>query len=82
MALFRVRRDQRGPDRWLTHKMVLFAIGAVVAFAGMVTERSWLVNIGIVVLVIGVALRFIGRHDVTVDEIDDGAAAEDDPDHF
>jgi hypothetical protein len=62
---------------------VLFAVGAVLGFAGMITERSWLVNVGIVVLVIGVALRFLGRRDAAVDEndpIDDGRAAEDDPD--
>lgn len=77
MALFRVRRDHRAPDRWLAHKMVLFAVGAVIGFAGMITERSWLVNVGIVVLVAGVALRFLARPEATIEEIDEETDEED-----
>lgn len=57
MALFRPDRTRRSVDPFLPHKMLLFAIGAGFAIAGIISGRDWLINTGIVVLLIGIVLR-------------------------
>ncbi len=58
MAIFRPSRTRRGPDPYLPHKMVLFALGTGIAFTGIALERRWLVTVGIAVLLVGFVLRF------------------------
>lgn len=58
MSLFRPARGPRGEDPYLPHKMLLFVTGAAFGITGIVSGREWLINIGIVVLVAGVILRF------------------------
>lgn len=59
MGLFRPSRDSAGPHPYTSHKMALFAIGAAIALIGIGTETEWLVTVAIVVLAIGVLLRFL-----------------------
>ena len=59
--MFRPSRAPRGADRWLPHKMLLFVIGAGLGVAGILSGRDWLINAGIVVLFIGLLLRFARR---------------------
>lgn len=60
MRLFGLRRDRpQGPDIWLPLKMALFVVGAAAAVAGMALERDWLVTVAIVLLALGVILRFV-----------------------
>jgi hypothetical protein len=61
MGLFRASRKKTGPDRFLNAKIAIFCLGAGIAAVGIITERGWLVNVAIGVLLIGVALRFVGR---------------------
>jgi hypothetical protein len=57
---FRPSRDKRGPDRFLNLKVAVFCLGAGIAFVGIIAQ-TWLINVAIGVLLIGVALRFLGR---------------------
>lgn len=57
MSLFRPSRERRGPDPYVAHKMIVFVAGAAFGFAGIATEREWLVYLGIGVLLIGMLLR-------------------------
>lgn len=60
MRFFGLRRDRpAGPDIWLPLKMSLFVAGAATALVGMALERDWLVTVAIVLLALGVLLRFI-----------------------
>lgn len=68
MGLFRPARDRRGPDPYYRWKAILFAIGACIALAGMLTEHDWLVLVAIPILGLGVALRFLDRGDTGGDE--------------
>lgn len=59
MILF-VRRSRREePDPYVGLKMLLFALGAVMALAGMLLTWTWLVAAAMVVLVVGFAVRFL-----------------------
>lgn len=58
---FRPDRRTRGADPFLAHKTILFSLGAGCAFAGMLFDAGWLVSLGIVILAIGVVLRFVGE---------------------
>jgi hypothetical protein len=49
--VFFMRRSRGGPDPFLTHKMVAFAAGAVLALAGIALDVGWLVTAAILVLV-------------------------------
>src|SRR5690606_38738458 len=59
MALFRPDRTRRGPDRFLKLKMMIFAVGAAVAFAGIAYDRRPLLLLAIAILAVGVLLRLI-----------------------
>jgi hypothetical protein len=45
----------------LEWRIRLFGAGAILAMVGIVTEQGWLINVAIGVLLIGFALRFVGR---------------------
>ena len=59
MALFRPDRTRRGPDRFLKLKMMVFALGAAVAFAGIAYDRRPLLLLAVAILAFGILLRFI-----------------------
>lgn len=61
MKIFRPSREARGPDPFLNLKLVLFALGAALGIAGIIAGSEILVGIGILVLAIGVLLRFLQR---------------------
>lgn len=54
-------RSGSGGARFLDWKIRFFLVGAVVAFAGIYWEKSWLVTVGMVVLIAGAGLRFMGN---------------------
>ena len=59
MSPFRPSRARRGTDRFLPYKLLLFAAGAGFGMAGILSEREWLINVGIAVLLVGVLLRIL-----------------------
>jgi hypothetical protein len=60
MGLFRPDRTRREqPDRLLELKMLIFAVGAAVALAGIAYERRELILAAIIILAVGVLLRFV-----------------------
>lgn len=59
MAPFRPSREPRGDDPLLPAKIALFASGAGCGVAGMATESSWLVWLGVALLAAGLLLRFV-----------------------
>ncbi len=61
MSPFRPSREATGPDPLLTWKVRLFVVGAALGIWGMVAETSWLVTVGLVILFVGMLLRFVGR---------------------
>jgi uncharacterized membrane protein YedE/YeeE len=61
MKIFRPSRESRGPDPYLELKIVLFTLGAALGIVGIISGRELLVGIGILVLAIGVLLRFLQR---------------------
>lgn len=61
MKIFRPSRETRGPDPFLNLKVVLFALGAAIGIAGIISGRELLVGIGVLVLAVGVLLRFLQR---------------------
>ena len=58
--IFRPARDGGNP-RFLEVKTLLLVIGTSIGLAGMLREISWLVWVGIAILLAGVALRFVSR---------------------
>jgi hypothetical protein len=56
--IFRPSRARRD-DRFLDQKMLIFAVGAVVAIGGMAFELGWLVYVAIGIFAIGLLLRFL-----------------------
>lgn len=61
MKIFRPSRKASGSDPFLNLKLILFATGAALGLAGIVSGRELFVGIGILVLAIGVLLRFFQR---------------------
>ncbi len=57
--MFRPSRERRGEDRFLAWKVRVFVAGAALEFAGIGMSLSWLVWVGIGVLVVGLLLRFL-----------------------
>jgi hypothetical protein len=76
-VIFRPSRSRAGPDRWVHHKMLLFVLGAALGLTGVALDSTVLVNIGIVVLLVGVLLRFAGRHREAAALRGDGDAGDD-----
>jgi hypothetical protein len=69
MSPFRPDRRRRGEDRLLGQKMLVFVLGAVIAMAGLATERDWLIYVALVLLLLGLAMRFAGREPVSEEEL-------------
>lgn len=60
--MFRPSRSRSGEhDPYVHWKMRIFGAGAALAFAGMGIGLEWLVWAGIVVLGVGLVLRFLPR---------------------
>jgi multisubunit Na+/H+ antiporter MnhF subunit len=79
MTPFRPDRSRRGEDRLLGQKMLVFVLGAVIALAGLATERDWLVYVALLLLLLGLAMRFVGRHRPEDEPpLEDDESAEDD----
>lgn len=57
MGLFRPDRTRREPDRFLKLKMMVFAVGAAVALAGIAFDRRPLLLLAVAILAFGVLLR-------------------------
>ena len=57
--MFFASRRRQDSDPHLDWKVRLFFIGAFLAAVGIAAERAWLVVAAIVVLFIGVGLRFL-----------------------
>lgn len=57
--MFHRRSGADSPN--LVWRTRLLALGAVLAAAGMASEREWLVNLALGVLIVGFGLRFVGR---------------------
>lgn len=75
-----IDRTPRGEDPWLDLKVWSFTVGALLAFAGIYLDASWLIWVAIVVLLVGFAARFLpdGADDQEPDdqEADDREADE------
>ncbi len=56
------RRTTRDDPR-LPAKIALFTVGALVAIIGMILENDWVIAAAAVILLAGIALRFVGRPD-------------------
>jgi hypothetical protein len=52
-------RKKKGPDPYLEWKVRLFSGGAVLALVGLGLESSLLVGLAILILLVGVGLRFL-----------------------
>jgi len=63
MGIFRPDRARREPDRLLKLKLVIFAVGAAVALAGLASDRRPLLLLATAILAVGVLLRFISSSD-------------------
>ncbi len=70
--LFFLTRSGPGRTRFLGWRMGFFVLGAALAFAGIYLDKPWLVTVALVVLIAGVAVRFVGA-----DTSDDAGEAED-----
>ena len=54
----KVDRSRDRPARHLEWRVRLLGVGAVVALAGIYFDSSWMVNVAIVILLTGFAIRF------------------------
>lgn len=66
------RRGVADDDPWLTAKLWLFGIGALLALVGMLFENDWLIGAAAVVLLAGALLRFVPRRTGDGEEADGG----------
>ena len=64
MGLFRPsrQRDDDGRDT-LDHRMTIFAIGAIVALAGIASGTAWIIYIAVGILAVGLLLRLARKRD-------------------
>jgi hypothetical protein len=62
MGIFRPSRkvDEQGRAT-LPHRMTIFAIGAIIALAGIASGTDWIIYIAVGVLAVGVILRLAQR---------------------
>ena len=57
-------RSRRRPVRHFEWRVRLFGVGAILAVVGMYADEAWLIYLAIVVLAVGILLRFApGRGD-------------------
>ena len=66
-----VDRGRRGPGANLAWRVRLLGLGAVLAMVGISTEREWLVNVALGVLILGFGLRFVGARNGAGEAADD-----------
>lgn len=69
----------RSPDRPVRHlvwRARLLALGAILGLTGMATERDWIINVAIAVLVGGFALRYWPSDEGSDDEGEGGDESE------
>jgi uncharacterized membrane protein len=66
-----VDRGRRGPGANLAWRVRLLGLGAVLAMVGISTEREWLVNVALGVLILGFGLRFVGARNGAGEADDD-----------
>jgi membrane protein implicated in regulation of membrane protease activity len=59
--IFRPDRSRRGADPALGFKMLIFVAGAVAGVTGIALEIDWLIIVALLVLLIGLVLRFAAR---------------------
>jgi hypothetical protein len=60
--MFRISRERRvGPDPLLDLKIAVFLAGAVIGVIGMARNNRTMITIAIVVIAIGILLRFVHR---------------------
>ena len=59
--MLRASREPTGEDPSLLPKMILFLAGAAFGMFGMLTRTDWPVVVGILLLLVGVVLRFVTR---------------------
>lgn len=52
-------RSRRGPDKFLFWKVMLFAVAGLLIYFGIRLELGWLLWIAVIVLIAGMALRFL-----------------------
>lgn len=57
--IFFASRARRDGDPWLEWRVRAFAVGAVMALAGMFLDIPWMTGSAIGVLLMGAALRFL-----------------------
>jgi hypothetical protein len=56
------RRGVSGDDDpWVTEKIWVFTVGALVAMVGMLLDNNWLMGAAALLLLAGVVLRFVPR---------------------
>jgi hypothetical protein len=68
----KVDRSRGRPVRHLEWRVRILGAGAVIALAGMYFDSSWMVNVAIVTLLIGFALRFAPGGDERAADTDTG----------
>jgi hypothetical protein len=54
-----ISRERRGRDRFLWFKLACLVLGGVLGLVGMSRDRPLLVDLAIVVILAGFALRFV-----------------------
>lgn len=57
----RIRRDRRGPDRYLNVRLALFFLASGTWLAGVLSGREWLTGMAIGVLALAILLGWLGR---------------------
>jgi hypothetical protein len=65
------RRTQSDDDPWLREKVWIFTAGAVVALVGMLSDTTWVIGLGALILLSGIALRFLPRRERDPSDSDD-----------
>ena len=70
-----VDRRKRGPGANLAWRVRLLGLGAVLAMVGISTQREWLINVALGVLILGFGLRFVGARN-GAGEADDAGVEE------
>ena len=75
MTVILIDRNARS-GAYLEARMVLFTLGALLALAGMASERVWLVWVATIILLLAFVLRFGSR---TTDRSTEGSDATEGP---
>ncbi len=71
--MFFSRRTGRPTARFLEWRIRFFGAGAILSLAGIYLEMSWLVTAALVVLLAGVALKFVPDRDAAGEEEEQGS---------